>query len=127
MKSIQDANGTTWNIRLDVGVIEDIDEVIPNFSTTLAKNQGQLAELLWTDAVSVVKILYVVCAEQVKSRNMTPKQFGRSFDRDAIDRATDALFEEIVCFFLYGPVAQKVRKSLPKMMSEVLSKVDEQI
>lgn len=104
MRSFKDKNQKVWNIELNVGTARrvkgecDIDLV--NFISLApnGKSQTSTLERLATDPFLLVNVLFSLCREQVKECNVDDFGFASLFDAKTIERASEALMEEIINF-----------------------------
>lgn len=119
-----DKSENQWDLRLNMGMLEEIDNVIPKFSTEIVKDVPKLIDLLWQDNRKVVMILWVLCEDQAIKRDISPKQFASLFDREVLDRAVDSLLGEFISFFQYGPVGMKIRQAMPELLMKLKRQVE---
>lgn len=114
----QDTKGNEWDVRLNMGILEEIDNIIPDFTSEIVRDVEKLINLLWHDNRKVVMMLWVILEDQCKERSISPKDFARLFDRDVLNKAVDCLVSEFVSFFQYGPIGEKIRKEMPELMAK---------
>lgn len=123
MTTFKDSAGTEWTLKLSTGVIEDITEVTHVDLDGLVKNPSKFADIILTEPKKLVEILYVLCAEQLETTGLTPRDFGRRFDRATLDEATNALLREVVTFYPRTSAGKVLSEKLP----ELLAKMDRDI
>lgn len=120
--TFKDEMGGTWNVKLNLGTIEAIDEVIPGFSKDIVRDTEKLINLIWGDPQKLVMISWVVCEAQAKERNITPKQFASLFTREVLDSAAECFITEFICFFQVSTASKKMRQAMPSMMEKLKAK-----
>ncbi len=98
MAKFTDDEKRDWLIRVDVNAIKKVREL---FEINLGniEEAGKCLAGLADDPETLCNLLYALCEEQVKARNLTDADFGRLFLGDTIDRATMALGEAVTDFF----------------------------
>lgn len=118
MATFKDKTGQEWTVSLDPVIADEIKQ----------KHQIEIVNLekdpmlsLRTDPMTAVAVLYLICQDQVKERNLTPEQFAKSLPFPP-DRWISAIEESIVSFFPTGR-ASHVREVLTSYGS-MASKTD---
>jgi len=96
MAKFVDADGRPWSVRETVGAIKDVRDEI---DVDLADIRGETLDRIAEDPVLLVDVLWLLCQEQAKGKEVSAKQFGESLVGDAIDAAAAALVEAICDFF----------------------------
>ena len=105
MKSFTDNKGRTWTLEVTVATVKRVRalcRVDLNSIVELDKNNKPSAELLErlsSDPVLLVDVLFAVCKPQADKLGITDEDFGEAMAGDAIEHATTALLEEVICFF----------------------------
>lgn len=105
MKSFIDTTGRTWELIVNVSTIKRVrglcDVNIIDIITVDENNKpnADLLERLASDPVLLVDVLYAVCKPECDIKNVNDEQFGVAMSGDVIEKATQALLEEIVDFF----------------------------
>ena len=98
MSSFKDKTGQEWTVSLDPVIADEIKQ----------KHQIEIVNLekdpmlkLRTDPMNLVAVMYLICQEQIQSRNLSPEQFAKllPFPPDAMLTAVE---ESIVSFFPTG-------------------------
>ena len=108
MEQFKDANGRDWHIKITVGTVKAVRDVL-HIDLTDMRTIKKIGE----DVCLLVDCLYVCCQKEATESNITDEQFGESMAGDALDSATDAFLNELINF---SP-AQKgnlLRKTLAK-------------
>jgi len=93
-----DKDGRDWLIRVDVTAIK----AVRNQCEIDLGNIGEAPEYLTRladDPVLLCDLLFILCEEQVKQRELSDADFGRLLVGDVIAHATMALGEAIADFF----------------------------
>lgn len=96
MAVFRDLNGDEWRIGLDAFVLE---EVTKQTGIDLADLSAGGWHRLETDAGACVRVLAVVCGEELRQRKMTTRQFGNAVRREVIEAGLQALLTEGADFF----------------------------
>lgn len=130
MASFKDYKGTTWVVRIVVG---DLDRIKTDAGIDLGgivSNGDSVRNLLKADPGAFVRILYVLCEEQIKEAKLSPEEFARRFDAETRWAASDALLEALVNDFSPRPeVAQAtwagVKRGLDAMAKTMADKATE--
>ena len=123
MPKFTDKNGGFWNLELDFGMVLDIKDQTGIDLDSMMKKPESLAEIVLTEPSKLVSILYVMCEAQCKDKNIDPRQFGRLFNRDAIDAAGNAFIESLFLFYPRSSAGRAIKEHLPR----ILEKMDDQI
>ena len=97
MKTFTDNSDRTWTIHVHV---ESIKRVRSLCNVDLLKVvEGTLLMELANDPILLCEVLYALCHEEAKAKNVSDVDFGKAMAGDAIERATEALLREIFDFF----------------------------
>lgn len=96
MKTFADAEGRHWNVRVTFGTLERVKTACDVDLADLATTQECLRKL--SDIYTLGRVLYVVCEDQARQRNVTPEQFSDGFTADVLHEASNALIEEMIFF-----------------------------
>jgi hypothetical protein len=123
MSTFKDGTGRDWKLELNIGLIEDIHDATGIMIDDLIKDTEKFADVTFNNPRRLVEVLYVMCEEQIKRVPLTPKEFGRLFDRTTIDAACNAFMESVVLFYPRASVGNVLRNNLPT----VLAKMDQQL
>lgn len=106
MAKFTDATGDDWRVEITVfhtGRVRADVEV--NLNDALVKDGGDgspdrnLITRLDSDNGLLVAVLYCLCEEQIKNRNLTPDDFAKRFAGDILNAAFAALLEALLAFF----------------------------
>jgi len=115
MKQFTDNQGRAWNVEINVDAIKRVRGTCGVDLLDASDKQKSLLTDLATDPVLLVDVIYVVCRLQADDRGVSDEDFGRAMAGDAIDRATEALLEEVVNFTPNPRDRERMRKMLGKM------------
>lgn len=111
MSQFKDANNESWQVVFD-GLL--LDDVFQATDVDLADiSAGGLADIE-QDAKKLVRVLTVVCGDELKERGISARDFSRRICGEAITRAQVAIVSAAANFFP------------PKQWSEILSRLDQQ-
>lgn len=113
MKPFTDNRGRTWDVALNVTALKRVRDLCAFDLLKIVEDAGVIARLI-DDPVLLVDVIYAICRPQAETRDISDEAFGESMAGDAIERATEALLEEIVGFF---PEAKRgpLRKAISTM------------
>jgi len=106
MKVFTDGNGTQWIISLTVGSAKRAaaESGADFFNLTVLSADGTirlpLADTLRENPAVLVKVLYSLCREQAGKNGMTEEEFANLFDGGTLEKAMNALMDEILNFSL---------------------------
>lgn len=123
ISKFKDSYAVEWQMPINVGVIEDIEEQAKVKLDQMIENPKEFANILIMKPGSLVAVFYVICEDQIKERGLTERQFAKLFDRDTLDRATNALIEAMVTFSLRSSAGQTIRENLPRILNELDNQV----
>ena len=95
MRTFTDASEKIWTVDINVGSINRVKEILEiDLGTVTDATLRRLA----TDPSLLVSVLFQICEQQATAQGVTAEQFARGFKGDAIERATEALIQEIIDF-----------------------------
>jgi len=100
MKSFTDNETRTWTLTINVNAVKRVRSLVD--VDLMRVLDGDLLERLVGDPVLLCDVIFALVRPEADSKNVTDEDFGRSMAGDAIDRATQALLEELVDFFPEG-------------------------
>lgn len=111
MRTFKDNKGRSWNVEINISAVKRLKSML-NVNIMDAV-EGELLEKLAIDPVLLCDVIYVVCKLDADRQNISDEQFGEAMGGDAIEKATEALLQELVDFF---PEAKRrvLRKALEK-------------
>lgn len=96
MAVFKDTSGKEWRVYLDAFTIADAKKETGIDLADLSAGGWQAIE---SDASAVVRVLAVVCAEEIARRKMTGRDFAKQMRGKAIQEGREALAEEAADFF----------------------------
>ena len=117
MPKFTDEAGRDWTIRVDVTAVKNVRELDVDLGNIgkAADNFIRLAD----DPVLLCNVLYVLCEEQAKDRDISDEDFGRLLAGDVIGDAAMALEEAITNFFPQQKrsLMQRLRKKVDRVQA----------
>lgn len=127
MKSFKDTEGRDWLVEINVGTVMRVRAMCDGLDLVNVirvennRPNTDLLEKLADDPVLLVNVLYVVCNEQVKERNLSTEQFAQAMAGDCIEQAVVALLDELVDFFPKAKrlVLRKIMDSTFRVMDQI--------
>lgn len=123
MPSFTDKNKADWIVELDIGKIEDIQDTNGVDLDMMMVSPERFTELLFASPRKLVSMLYVVCADQIKERKLSPRDFANLMNRETLDSAVNALLEAIIRFYPRSAAGRTMGNRIP----QVLAKMDAEI
>lgn len=126
MAKFKDSLNREWDITLNLGMIEDINDQTEVDFDVLISSPESLAKTLFENPRKLGQVLWVIVEEQAKtigSVPLTPRAFANSLTRDCLDKAIEALMEAILVFYQRSAVGKVLREKLPA----VLAKMDQKL
>lgn len=131
MHIFTDKTGEKWNLDLNIGTakrlsadcgVNLLDALKVKENSSAASEIERIAE----DPELLVNVLYSLCQDQVKEKNLSDFDFGCRFDGAAIENASDALMEEIINFSppMRKKALTKIYQMSRNLMGEMEGKVD---
>lgn len=116
----QDTAGRTWRLALDVGLVRHVRQVCDVDLVDWGGSPGDTAAAvppplrLASDPCLLVDVLWLLCEEQARAKEIDDVAFGRGMAGDAIADAVDALLQAIIAFF-----PSRKRSPLQKAMTRL--------
>jgi hypothetical protein len=126
MSKFTDKESMEWYIDLNVGLIEDLKEATSIDLDEILTKPENIATFLFAEPKKLVGALYVLCRVQCEQNDISPKQFGYRFDRDALDRASNALIESMLTFYPRASAGRVLVEELPALLKKMDEKIGEQ-
>jgi len=105
MRTFRDTEGRDWQVTVNVRTVKEVRSALGvdlADAVTVAKDgtvRADLVERIAGDPCLLADILWVICREDAKGRGVSDVGFGRALAGDVIERATEALLDELVDFF----------------------------
>lgn len=96
MTKFNDAQGRQWSVEFD-GLL--LDDVLTNTGIDLADLSGGGLARLDEHAPSLIRVLTLLCAEEIAAKKLTPKEFAQAIRREAIPAAVEAVLGAAQDFF----------------------------
>lgn len=111
MRSFQDCKDRFWNVELNIAQAKKIKAQL---GIDLVSLDGDLLKSL-SDVMTLVDVIFLLCADQAEKMGVTDEEFGRSLDGGAILDAEKAFFGELELFS-----RGRGGKALGKMQAKVM-------
>jgi len=93
VKTFKDTEGRSWDIAATIGSLRRVKD-LADVDLTDPKRLAELGE----DPFVLGSVLFAICRPQIEQRDLSEEQFAAAFDGDVVDRAADALVEELISF-----------------------------
>jgi len=104
MQCFVDGNDVTWEISLNVGLIDEIKGKLGiDLLEPVSEETSLVVELSPVDPANILKftkLMYCLCGEQCEKSEMTESAFLRLFNSTTLKAAYDGFFQEWQDFFL---------------------------
>ena len=98
MSSFKDATGEKWKLRFTIGTIRKVkDDTDINIGLWLDDDMKVGREVM-LDPLKMFLVLYSLCEEQCKERELSEEQFAERFNGDAVGDAREALWKAFLDF-----------------------------
>ena len=92
MPTFNDTDGVAWNVVVTLGTLEDIRE---RLSVNILDNPSEMP----TSIRDMVNLIWICVEEQANRIGISPREFGRRLDGDAIEAGIEAFMESYSDFF----------------------------
>lgn len=124
MPKFKDKFDREWEIKLDVGLIEDIQDQTGVNLDDVMNDKTEISKLIFTTPRKLVEILYVMCEKQIKQVPLTPREFASGFDRDSLDAASDAFLQSIILFYPRTSAGKVLAEEFPRMIAKMDAEIE---
>ncbi|MDB5310674.1 MAG: hypothetical protein JWO38_4876 [Gemmataceae bacterium] len=120
MAAFVDADGKTWKLRITLGDLDelqaaglDVEAVAKDFKllAAIAEDRRRYGQVLWQ-----------LCEREAAAAGITPEQFARRFDGQALFDAAGAIEEAIVDFSQPPPLAKRFAELRTGAMDRVMAR-----
>lgn len=118
MSTFSDSLGKSWSLGLTVGLLREIRSKAGVDLGKAFTSEESLNQILFGEADSLVKVLWVVCEKQAQERGVSPEQFAYLFDGASIERATEALLSAVADFFPRSRIGRALKDKLKEILTE---------
>ncbi len=133
MPTFKDDEGRDWRVRVDVTTIRNVREIKTADGEII--DLGSLARVADTfikfadDPCLLANVLFVLCEEQAKEREVSDEDFGRLLAGDVIEHAATALEEAVTDFFPQQKrsLLQRLRKKVDQVEAAGINLVSEKL
>lgn len=126
MNFFEDKTGQKWMLDLTVGSAKrvkaacDVDLInIVNFDES--SNAPSTLEVLVNDPCLLVQVLYTLCEKQIAERGIDGEGFAELFSGETVEKAIDALIEEIINFT--PPMRRKMLSKIYQTSQNLMGKM----
>lgn len=125
MFSFVDLENREWKLSITIGSVRQVKETLGvdllGFPEILEKLSG--------DIYTLVNVLFVLVKPQADKLNVTDEDFGYALGGDVLEKAVDALMEELINFFPQRrrELLQKLKTKSKEYQETVLAKAEKQI
>ena len=131
MHSFVDKNNRAWSVVVNIATVKRVRALCEVNLLELitvdddGKANSSVLDKLSEDSCLLVDVLYAVCKPEADVLGVTDKEFGESFDGDCIEKATDALLDEVIDFFPEAKrkVFRKILDATRKFQRETAEKI----
>jgi len=131
MHSFVDKNNRAWSVVVNIATVKRVRALCEVNLLELitvdddGKANSSVLDKLSEDSCLLVDVLYAVCKPEADVLGVTDKEFGESFDGDCIEKATDALLDEVIDFFPEAKrkVFRKILDATRKFQREAEQKI----
>lgn len=131
MLTFKDRENREWEVKLDVGMIEDIKDETGVDLDDLMKEKSKMSEMIFAETRKLVEIMYVICKEQINKIPLTPREFAKGFDRQTLDSASDAFLNALILFYPRTSAGKVLAEEFPQMIlkmdAEITRKTKESV
>ncbi len=117
MKAFVDNLGRTWSLAINVTALRKIRAVLKIDLYKMLEKEPQKFDETLSDPMALVDLLFVLCQDQALAQSISDEDFGAALFGDAIEKAVEALVQELIDFF---PNA-RVRAGLKMMRAKIAS------
>lgn len=128
MKTFTDNANRTWTLAINVDAIKRVKSLLD--VDLMQAIDGKLIERLCDDPILLCDVIYALVKPQADAANVSDESFGQAMAGDAIDRATEAMLEDLVSFFpsqrrgLLAKVLEKLRALKSKLFAASSLRLD---
>ena len=131
MHSFVDKNNRAWSVVVNIATVKRVRALCEVNLLELitvdddGKANSSVLDKLSEDSCLLVDVIYAVCRPEADVLGVTDKEFGESFDGDCIEKATDALLDEVIDFFPEAKrkVFRKILDATRKFQREAEQKI----
>lgn len=125
MIGFKDKLGREWSLELSIGLIESIKkDALTDIDTLLTKPE-ELGQILLMQPRKFAEILWVICEDEAKKREVSPEEFGKLLNRSTIDAATNGFLEAILDFYPRQSAGRVMRENLPALLASMDKEIEE--
>ena len=111
MKTFTDNKGRNWNIEINIATVKRLKGFNINLMDAI---RGDLIKEVSDDPIYLADLIFYICKPQADELKISDEDFGSALAGDAIQKATDALLDELIDFFPPGK-RQVLRKAWTRL------------
>lgn len=119
MPKFIDTNQREWEIKLNVGLIEDISEQTGIDLDEMMQEKSNMSKLVFASPRKLVEILYVCCQDQITKIPLTPREFASGFNRESLDSASNAFLEALILFYPRTSAGKVLAEEFPQLLAKM--------
>lgn len=120
MTKFTDCNGKEWQLHLTFGHVEPLRK---EAGLDLSKpGDERMMQVLYTDPVSLANALWVLVQKQAANK----EEFFDILDTETMDRASDALLEELSTF-IHRRLGPTVKAKMPELLAAIRKAQEKEI
>lgn len=125
MATWKDKNGKEWNCEITIKTLKQIKQ---RLGIDLLEPQENIKKLI-ADKYLLCDVLYLAHEDACKQQNITDEDFGGLLVGDAIDGATKALIDSLICFFptQQRQMLEKITKKREEVTAAIYQKIGNEI
>ena len=130
MNTFTDNVDRVWTISVNVATLKRVNSLLKIDPLTAFESESDLLQQLIRNPVLLVDVIYAICKPEADAKNVSDEDFGRGMAGDAIETATQSLFEELAAFFptkrrsLYKKALTKLDQFQKKAIQMAETKLD---
>ncbi len=98
MKQFTDSDGRDWHIKLTIGSVKRVKDVLGVDLLAIEDGKPPLLTKLAMDVMLLCDVIFILLKPQADERNIKDVTFGESLGGDVILAAHNAFFDELVLF-----------------------------
>lgn len=130
MRAFRDGNGKEWVVRIDVAQAKKVRAATGVDLTRLIDDKLAPLSALLADPIQFVDVLWVLCSEEARGRDVSDEAFGASLGGDSLAAATEAFVEALVDFFPDATRRDRIRRVIAMgkaILDEVATEEDHRL
>lgn len=109
----------TFELRLTVGLAGRIKKALSVDLNKLLDEPKAFTSMLFAEPETLVRLLWMFCADQAAAKGIPEEEFGELFDGDTLEAAVETVMEAVVDFFPKARGRDEIKKGLPRAMDKM--------